>query len=297
VELKIKNSSYKKLKTTIYNADSPLANPIKIIGDIFHDICKSRELIIILFFRDLKGAYRQSFLGYLWIIMPPIATTLAWFYMTSQNLINVGKTPIPYPAFVMTGQIIWGVFSSSFNAPQAGFNNGSQVFMKLKVPPEAFIINALANIVFDLALKSLLIVAVFIIFWSELVLSWTILLVPFGLLTAMLFGASFGLLLVPLGSLYTDIGRIIGMGMPFLMYTTPVIFPLAEGDGFASMIMRWNPLCPVIEVTRSWLTLGTADIVFVQQLFILIPISLVISLIGLILLRVAMPHLIVRLGM
>ena len=248
-------------------------------------------------FRDLKGAYRQSLLGYVWIFLPPIATTAVWFYMTSQNLITVGKTPIPYPAFVMIGQIIWGVFSSSFNAPQMGFNSGSAVFMKLKVPPEAFIANALANILFDLALKSFLIVAIFIIFWSELVLSWTILLVPFGLLTTILFGASIGLLCVPISSLYSDIGRFIGIAMPFLMYTTPVIFPLTEGDGFANTLMRWNPLCPLIEVTRGWLTLGTADIALVQKLIILIPVSLVIGFVGLIFLRVAMPHLVVRLGM
>ena len=297
MEYGVEKHSFKKLETTVYTPSSPLANPIKLIGEIFHDIWKSRELICILFFRDLKGAYRQSFLGYLWIFMPPIATTAVWFYMTSQNLITVGKTPIPYPAFVMIGQIIWGVFSSSFNAPQMGFNSGSAVFMKLKVPPEAFIANALANILFDLALKSFLIVAIFIIFWSHLVLSWTILLFPIGLLSTMLFGASIGLLFVPISSLYSDIGRFIGLAMPFLMYTTPVIFPLTEGDGLANTIMSWNPLCPLIEVTRGWLTLGTADIVLVQKLIILIPVSLVIGFIGLIFIRVAMPHLVVRLGM
>ncbi len=247
--------------------------------------------------RDLKGTYRQSFFGYIWIFIPPIATTAAWFYMTSQNLISVGETPIPYAAFVLIGQIIWGAFSSAFNAPQTGFGSGSGVFMKLKVPPEAFIANALASILFDLVLKSFLIVAVFIIFWSELVVSWTILLVPFGLLTTMLFGGSIGLFCVPIGSLYSDLGRAISMGMPFLMYTTPVIFPLAEGDGLAATLMRWNPLSPLIEVTRSWLTLGTADPALVNQLLLLIPVSLVIGLIGLVFLRVAMPHLIVRLGM
>jgi len=282
---------------TVYTPESPLKNPGKLIGEIFRDTWRARELISILFMRDLKGAYRQSFFGYIWIFIPPIATTAAWFYMTSQNLITVGETPIPYPAFVLIGQIIWGAFSSAFNAPQTGFGSGSGVFMKLKVPPEAFIANALASILFDLALKSFLIVAIFIIFWSELVVSWTILLVPFGLLTTMLFGASIGLFCVPIGSLYSDLGRIIGMAMPFLMYTTPVIFPLAEGDGLAATLMRWNPLSPLIEVTRSWLTLGSADPALVNQLLLLIPVSLVIGLIGLVFLRVAMPHLIVRFGM
>ena len=250
-----------------------------------------------LFQRDLKAQYRQTYLGYIWILLPSIATTTAWYYMTNQGLINVGKTGIPYPAFVMIGQIIWGTFTAAFGATKLGFNGGSAVFMKLKVPPEAFLANAVAKIIFDLVVKTVLIIAIFILFWNELTFSWSVLLVPVGLLTTMLLGVSLGLFMVPIGSLYTDVGRIVTMVMPFLMYTTPVIFPLAEGDGLAATLMRWNPLSPLIEVTRCWLTQGAADPSQVFNLFILIPISLVIGIIGLVLLRIAMPHLVVRMGM
>jgi lipopolysaccharide transport system permease protein len=285
------------LAVTVYSPESPLRNPLKLILTIFADIWRSRELIGMLFVRDLKAAYRQSYLGYIWILLPPIATTAAWYYMTSQKLIDVGNTPIPYPAFVMIGQIIWGTFTAAFAAPQTGFNGGSAVFMKLKVPPEAFIANSIAQIIFDLFVKTILIVAVFAIFWSDLNLSWTALLVPFGLAITMLFGVSLGLFMVPLGSLYSDVGRIVAMAMPFLMYTTPVIFPLAKGDGLAATLMSWNPLSPAIEVIRCWLTQGAADPNLVFGLLILIPISLVLSIVGLVLLRIAMPHLVVRMGM
>ena len=162
------------LAVTVYSPESPLRNPMKLICDIFSDIWRTRELIGMLFMRDLKAAYRQTYLGYIWILLPAIATTAVWYYMTNQGLINVGKTPIPYPAFVMIGQIIWGTFTAAFGAPQLGFNGGSGVFMKLKVPPEAFIANACAKIVFDLLVKTLLIVAIFVIFWAELTLSWTV---------------------------------------------------------------------------------------------------------------------------
>ena len=142
------------LAVTVYTPESPLRNPLKLIRDIFSDIWRTRELIGMLFMRDLKAAYRQTYLGYIWILLPAIATTAVWYYMTNQGLIKVGKTPIPYPAYVMIGQIIWGSFTAAFGAPQLGFNGGSAVFMKLKVPPEAFIANACAKIVFDLLVKT-----------------------------------------------------------------------------------------------------------------------------------------------
>ena len=285
------------LAVTVYSPESPLRNPLKLILTIFADIWRSRELIGMLFQRDLKAAYRQSYLGYIWILLPAIATTAAWYYMTNQGLINVGKTNIPYPAFVMIGQIIWGTFTAAFGAPQMGFNGGSAVFMKLKVPPEAFLANAIAKIIFDLLVKTVLIIAIFAIFWNELTISWTILLVPVGLAITMLFGASLGLFMVPLGSLYSDVGRIVAMAMPFLMYTTPVIFPLAKGDGLAATLMSWNPLSPAIEVTRCWLTQGAADPNLVFNFLLLLPISLILGIVGLVLLRIAMPHLVVRMGM
>ena len=285
------------LPVTTYSPESPLRNPLKLILTIFADIWRSRELIGMLFQRDLKAAYRQSYLGYIWILLPPLATTAAWYYMTSQKLINVASTPIPYPAFVMIGQIIWGTFTAAFAAPQVGFSGGSGVFMKLKVPPEAFIANSVAKIIFDLLVKTILIVAVFAIFWGDLNLTWTVLLVPLGLAITMLFGISLGLFMVPIGALYSDIGRIVAMAMPFFMYTTPVIFPFAKGDGLAATLMRWNPLSPTIEVTRCWLTQGAADPSLVFSLLILIPISLILGIVGLVILRVSMPHLVVRMGM
>jgi lipopolysaccharide transport system permease protein len=286
-----------ELSVTIYSPESPLRNPFKLIRDIFSDIWRTRELIGMLFMRDLKAAYRQTYLGYIWILLPAIATTAVWYYMTNQGLIKVGKTPIPYPAYVMIGQIIWGTFTSAFSAPQMGFNGGSAVFMKLKVPPEAFIANACARIVFDLLVKTLLVVAVFALFWNQLTISWAILLVPVGFMVTIMFAVSLGLFMVPLGSLYTDVGRIVTMVMPFLMYTTPVVFPPASGDGLAATLMRWNPLSPLVDVPRSWLTLGTADPNMLFGFFVLIPISLFLGIIGLVLLRVAMPHLVVRMGM
>lgn len=291
------SSKTEELSVTVYSPESPLRNPFKLIRDIFSDIWRTRELIGMLFMRDLKAAYRQTYLGYIWILLPAIATTAVWYYMTSQGLIKVGKTPIPYPAYVMIGQIIWGTFTSAFSAPQMGFNGGSAVFMKLKVPPEAFIANACARIVFDLLVKTLLVVAIFALFWNQLTISWTILLVPVGFMVTIMFGVSLGLFMVPVGSLYTDVGRMVTLAMPFLMYTTPVIFPSADGDGLAATLMRWNPLSPLIEVTRCWLTQGAADPGQVFGLLILIPISIIIGIIGLVLLRIAMPHLVVRMGM
>ena len=254
-----------------------------------------RELIGILFMRDLKAQYRQSFLGYLWIIFPPRASTAAWYYINSQGLAKFEKTPIPYPAFVLVGQILWGTFTASFGAPQGGFAGGQAVFMKLKVPPEAFIANSLAKVVFDIIIRLLLLIPVFFLFWDKLTLGWSALLFPLGVLILMLLGASLGLLLVPIGSLYSDIGRAAGVAMPFFMFIAPVNYMIPTNDGLAKTLMSWNPLSAAIDAPRAWLTMGSWDMPI--YLVVLVPITISLVVLGLINLRIAMPHLVVRMGM
>ena len=74
---------------------------------------------------------------------------------------------------------------------------------------------------------------------------WGGLLIPVGLLSLVLTGTAVGLLLTPLGVLYGDIGRGIPLITQFLMYLSPVVFPLAS-TGWTAQLMRLNPLTPPI---------------------------------------------------
>jgi lipopolysaccharide transport system permease protein len=55
------------------------------------------------------------------------------------------------------------------------------------------------------------------------------------------------------GVLYTDIGKGLPLLMQFLMYLTPVVFPMPKA-GIAATIYAVNPLSPIILTARDWLT-------------------------------------------
>ena len=284
--------SSENLPTVVYSSESPLRHPVKLVREIFADIWRSRELTMILFTRDLKAQYRQSVLGYVWIFIPILGTTLIWMFLNSSKVIQVAETPIPYPAFVLVGTMIWTVFTASLNQPLASFNAGKSVFMKLKVPPEAFIMAGLSKIVFDTTLRLLVLIPVFFIL--KIVPPWTAILFPIGLLCTMLIGVSIGLLILPLGSLYTDVARIVGMAVGFGMYLTPVVYPPPRG-GWAGMLIDWNPMTAVVITVRDWLTLGNS-----QYCEVMVVVSLLAAfalLIAIIIFRVVLPRLVERMGM
>ncbi|HBJ33225.1 MAG TPA: polysialic acid transporter [Planctomycetaceae bacterium] len=285
-------NSVSDLPVTIYSPESPLANPGKLVKEIFGDIWRCRELTWILFTRDLKAQYRQSYFGYVWLFVPVISTTIVWMFLNSTQVIQVAETPIPYAAYVLLGSMIWGVFTASVNQPLMSFEAGKSVFMKLKVPPEAFILAGLSKIVFELLIKMIVLVPVFIAL--QIMPASTAFLFPVGMACTVLIGMAIGFLMIPIGSLYSDVGRLVTTGLSFGMYVTPVVYP-PPTEGWAATLVQWNPLTPFVMATRDWLTLGHSE--YALPMLIITAIAAVFLLIGMVIFRVVLPHLIERMGM
>lgn len=285
-------SESQALPVVVYSPASPLQHPVKLVGTIMTDLWRCRELAWILFTRDLKAQYRQSYLGYIWLFVPVVSTTIVWMFLNSTRVIEVAETPIPYPAYVLLGSMIWGVFTASVNQPLASFQAGQAVFMKLKVPPEAFILSGLSTIAFELVIRLVVLVPVFIAL--KMVPASTAWLFPLGLACTVIIGLSIGFLMIPIGSLYVDVSRLATTALGFAMYLTPVVYP-PPSEGWTATVVKWNPMTAVVMTTRDWLTTGHGS--YLSVMLITTVIALVALFLAAIVFRVALPHLIERMGM
>jgi lipopolysaccharide transport system permease protein len=270
------------LKTTIYTSEKQESRLASLANEMREEMYASRHIILQVFIRDLKAAYRKSYLGYLWAVIPGLTTTAIWMFLNSQNIIQVAETPIPYPLYVLIGSTLWMFFTSAVTSPLGSFQGGSGVFMKLKVSPFAFILAGLGSLLFDLLLKLALLTPVCV--WFGIAPPWqAIYLFPLGIL---------GILL--LGSLYGDVSRVVTFALGFLMYLTPVVYPVPK-EGWASTLVHLNPSTFLLGATRDWLTFGESE--YALQFIILSGISIFLIGLGLIILKIVMPHLVARMGM
>jgi lipopolysaccharide transport system permease protein len=282
----------KQLLTTVYSRESSFSNPLLLAKEIIRDLIRYRELIWILFTRDLRAQYRQTLLGYFWLFVPILSTTIVWMFLSNTKMIQVAETPISYPAYVMIGSLVWTVFMSSVNQPLASFTQGQGIFMKLKVPPEAFIFAGMSHVVFDTAVRSCVLIPVVLLL--GITPAWSCWLFPIGLIGSGLLGMSIGMLMIPLASLYNDVNRFVSTSLQFGMYLTPIVYP-APSSGWASYLINSNPLTHIVVSTRDWLTTGTgpSNFYFILIFFL----SLITLFFAMIVLRVVLPHLIERMGM
>jgi lipopolysaccharide transport system permease protein len=276
---------------TVYTPESPLRNPRTLVRDMFRDLVASRELAWRLFVRDISATYRQSMLGYLWAFLPAVATTLTFVFLNSQHIINVGETPVPYPAFVMIGTLLWQTFLDALNSPLRAVGQSRDMLTRINFAREALILGGIAEVLFNALIRGALVVSICLFY--RMPISGSLLLAPAGVLALMLLGVALGMLMTPLGLLYGDVGRGVAVLAGFWMLLTPVVYPPPR-TGLGAWLVRWNPVSPVLQTCRDWLTGQPAT--HLGPFLLVTVLALAALFVGWVLYRLSMPILIERMG-
>jgi lipopolysaccharide transport system permease protein len=255
------------------------------------DLRASRELAWRLFLRDLSAQYRQSYLGYLWMLLPPLAQMLVWVFLNSHGILSVGDTPIPYPVYVLAGVVLWDGFVASLNAPMAAVNGATGMLSKINFPREALLIAAFGQVLLNTTVRLLLLVCVFV--WYGLVPPAMAVLAPLAIMSLLLLGFTLGLLLVPLAMLYQDVGRGVGLMTTAWFFLTPVIYPTPTK--WPASVLAWlNPVTSVLNTAREIMTTGLVTQPLDYAVVVLLTFTAL--LIGWTIYRLAMPHMIARMS-
>jgi lipopolysaccharide transport system permease protein len=279
------------LPVNVYSPESPLRHPERFLREMFRDLLASRELAWRLFVRDTSAQYRQSMFGYLWAFLPPLVASVPFIFLKSQGVVTIEGTPIPYPAYAVIGTILWQVFADALNSPLKTVAGAKFMLARINLPREAILLSGLGHVIFGFLIRLVLLILVFT--WFKIMPPVTVLLFPIGVFALILVGFTLGLALTPLGLLYGDVQQTIPIATTFLMLLTPVVYPPPE-TGLAAAVVRWNPLSSLVVVTRDWITTGDATQIATFALVTGIAIVLLFG--GWIMYRLALPHIIARMG-
>lgn len=276
---------------TVYSSKSEICDPIALAKNIYRDMMNGRELAWRLFVRNIRGLYRQTFLGLFWAFLPPIANTAFWIFLSNANVFSTKELPVDPKVYILTSMIFWQAFIDAFQMPLNMLNKNKNMISKLNFPRESLLMVGIGEVIFDLLIRLLLLIPAFLLFGVGL--SPSLLLVPFVVLALILVGAGLGLLLLPIGSLYQDVGRFIGIALPFWMILTPVIY--APRSDFPYSILNWlNPASPLLIVARDWTLMGTTSFGTIGWIYGLA--ALPLFLLGVIIYRISIPVLVERMN-
>lgn len=244
------------LRVMVYSQESSLARPGLMVKEVVRDLFASRELAWQLAVRDIRAQYRQSALGWVWVFLLPLANTMAWLFMQSSGIISIQETTLPYPIYVFTGTILWSIFMDAVNAPLRQTTAAKEMLSKINFPRESLVLSGIYQTSFNAGVKILVLFAALL--FLGVLPSPGLLLFPLAVISLVITGTALGLLITPVGILYSDIGRGLPILLQFFMFVTPVVFPVPT-SGWAASLFKINPLTPLILTARDLLTGQTLD--------------------------------------
>lgn len=279
------------MKTTVYTSDKK-THFFQELKAIYHNIRSSNFLAYQMAKRDLQSQYRQSYLGFFWAFAPIITNSLVWIFLNRSGTVNVNaESSIPYIAFVVIGTTLWSIFTETLMTPLTSVNGARAILSKINFPKEALLISGLYKMLFNLVLKMILVAFILLLYGIKP--GEVILFFPFVLCIIILFSFSIGLILAPIGLIYTDIGKLLTTATSFIMYITPVVYAVPR-QGLFKKLFEFNPLTYMFNDARNSLINLPLD--HALYLTVTTAVSFVIMLTGLVIFRKSMPIIIEKIA-
>lgn len=216
-------------------------------------------MIYLLVRQDLVTSYKQTLLGPFWIIIQGLAGS-AVFTIIFGNIANLSTDGHPAFLFYLCGNLAWQYFGSVFgvgcNALQSNVGLFSKVYFPRLIPPISQSFSSILNLVIQL---TVLIVAIYI-FRSHLPSvssspSYWVCLLPLLVFQTVLLALGMGFIISSASVKYRDLSRLASMFTQFLMYASPIIYPISEIPAKYQSILAYNPLTFIVESYR-FLLLG-----------------------------------------
>jgi lipopolysaccharide transport system permease protein len=238
-------------KIRIYEPHKQLKQGIRIWKEMFQEIYDFRELIWRLFVRDLSAKYKQSILGNVWSLVMPFVAIGTFMYLSSAGILTIQDTHMPYPIYALIGLTIWQIFSMGLSAGAGSLVGAGDLITKINFPREVLVVASMSQSILEILIKSVLIVIFFFVF--HFCPSWIGIFFPFFLLPLMLLTLGFALMLSMLNGIIRDIANIVSLLVTFLMFLTPVLYPIPHKS---LSLFQINILVPLINAPRDIIAFG-----------------------------------------
>jgi lipopolysaccharide transport system permease protein len=225
---------------------------------LLEELLRFRHLLYGLTSRSLKNAYEGSAGGAAWVYIKPLFIIFAYYFVFDKVLsvrlnISSGSTS-SYSLYLLSGILPWLVFSESIMEGASCLVRESGLIKKTKFPLE--LVPARTVITPAIRIFPLLLLiwpmGIFFADGSWVSVSYLILWIVGQLLLTYYFTIIFSVLTAAL----RDIGLLIESVFPFLLFFTPVLYPIENVPAGLHWILWLNPFTPIVDGYHQILLMG-----------------------------------------
>jgi lipopolysaccharide transport system permease protein len=237
--------------------------PIKVIrpirfslGNLLSDLrslCRHRGLFFEMTLLRLKVRYRQSLLGWVWAVLPPVLLMIAYMFVFSK-VVGLQTENLPYSLFSFSGLIPWMFFSNSVSTATSGIVTHRYLISRVAFPREIIPLSYVAAAVVELGLGLLMLAAV-MFYFDVRPTRYVFYAIPILIMLAICAVAA-AFVCASLQARFRDIGMAMPLMLQVLMFTAPVVYSSQSLPNEIRNIYFFNPLAILIEALRHSVVTG-----------------------------------------
>jgi hypothetical protein len=98
-----------------------------------HEFWEYRELLYMLMLRRITVRYKQTVIGIAWVLIQPLVA-MTIFSIIFGNLVKIPSDGVPYPIFVYSALVLWGLFSEGVSRSGSSLLTEAQLITKVYFP-------------------------------------------------------------------------------------------------------------------------------------------------------------------
>ena len=212
----------------------------------WRELWEYRTLIALFVRRDFISSYKQTVLGPLWFIIPPLT-------MIFGRVAKIDTGDAPQSLFFMSGVLVWNFFSSTLSKAAGTFTGSAGLFDKVYFPRLVIPLTAIVNNLLTFAIQFLLFLGIYF-YYSEsfhtVDPTLTIVLAPLAVIQLSLLALGTGCLVTSVATKYRDFAMMLGFGLQLWMYGSCIVYPLSAVPPEWQWVLLLNPVVPVVENFR-----------------------------------------------
>jgi lipopolysaccharide transport system permease protein len=224
----------------------------------FKELWQYRELFYFFTWRDIKVKYKQTYLGVVWALLQPLGMMAIFTFLFSKTW-KIDTGPIQYPIFVLSGLILWNLFSSSVSHASESMIQNAAIINKIYFPRLIIPGSSVLVAFFDF-MMGLIIFIIFCFIYDQHI-KWTALwYFPTGVLLILIAAFGTGTFLAALNVKYRDFRYTIPFLLQVLFFASQIIYPLQSiQQSWLKYLLAINPVNTGIELFRAALSRNTID--------------------------------------
>ncbi|HEY7271004.1 MAG TPA: ABC transporter permease [Dehalococcoidia bacterium] len=208
-----------------------------------------RELLFNMTVRSIRVQYKQSVLGYAWLLLNPLAQlgTLTFVFTVVFHASNSGN--VPFILFLAAGLFPWNFFSAAVSHATESVISASRIIDAVYFPREFLVVSTILIRLVDFAVTLLILFGAMLAYGYSI--TWTAAWVPLIFAMQLTFTVGLSLPLAGLNLFFHDVRYLVGVLLNLWFFFTPIFYSVDSVPSRYRVIYELNPMARFVGAYRE----------------------------------------------